>query len=63
MLTACKSGSTYKAMYDVIFFKVEASLSPNFLFGFSRHLLSPRGAGDSHMKGVGMLVRNFELNP
>ena len=23
----------------------------------------PRGAGTRHMKGVGMLVENFELNP
>ena len=25
--------------------------------------LGPRPGGDSHMKGAGMLVGNFELNP
>ena len=28
-----------------------------------RCILSPGGGGDSHMKQLGMLVRNFEFNP
>ena len=31
--------------------------------GKQKSRFNPRGGGTPHMKGVGMLVGNFELNP
>ena len=44
--------------------KVSGKLLPSLLFNHTvGDLLPPRGGGTPHIKGVGMLLRNFELNP
>ena len=41
---------------------VHATISKGIM-GYDQYTVSPGGGGTPHLKGVGILVGNFELNP